>query len=318
MVRRLLTRVMAVIGIAALAGCAGTDAAVIAPPGVPQTRYCGTVNIAVNPWAGYAANAAVVSYLLKNQLNCQVNEAALDERSSWAGLNDGTIDVILEHWGNDDLKKKYIDRQKVAVELGVTGNKGRIGWFVPTWMTEEYPDIVQWKNLNKYADLFKTAKSGKKGQFLGGDPSYTTNDENLIKNLKLNYTVVYAGTEDKLVKAFQEAQENRTPLLGYFFRPQWLLTEEVTNIPLPPYTPGCDSDKNKVTCDYPPYELDKIGRKKFVDSGSPAATFIRNWQWTNADQNQVARDIVQRKMSPEAAAKKWVDAHRAVWEKWLP
>ena len=36
--------------------------------------------------------------------------------------------------------------------LGQTGNKGIIGWYVPPWMAEKYPDITDWKNLNKYAD----------------------------------------------------------------------------------------------------------------------------------------------------------------------
>ncbi|MEU8656671.1 ABC transporter substrate-binding protein [Actinoplanes philippinensis] len=289
------------------------------PPGVPKTTRCGTVTVAVNPWSGYAANVAVVSYLLESELGCQVEAVELSETASWAGLNDGSIDVILENWGHDDLKKKYIDRQKVAVELGLTGNKGVIGWYVPPWMAKTYPDITDWKNLNDYADLFKTSKSGAKGQFLAGDPSFVTNDTALIENLKLNYTVVYAGSEDKLIAAFRKAQEDKTPLLGYFYEPQWLLSDvKLVHIPLPNYTPGCDSDAEKVACDYQPYDLDKIGRKAWVDSGNPAAAFIKNWQWTNADQNQVAKDMTQNGLSADDAAKKWADAHRTVWEKWLP
>ncbi|SFE31288.1 glycine betaine/proline transport system substrate-binding protein [Actinoplanes philippinensis] len=316
---RLLPRLIAAIGLVALAGCASGEAAISPPPGVPKTSRCGTVTVAVNPWSGYAANVAVVSYLLESELGCQVEAVELSETASWAGLNDGSIDVILENWGHDDLKKKYIDRQKVAVELGLTGNKGVLGWYVPPWMAKTYPDITDWKNLNDYADLFKTAKSGAKGQFLAGDPSFVSNDAALIENLKLNYTVVYAGSEDKLIAAFRKAQEDKTPLLGYFYEPQWLLSEvKLVHIPLPNYTPGCDAEAEKVACDYQPYDLDKIGRKAWVDSGNPAATFIKNWQWTNADQNQVARDMTQNGLSADDAAKKWADAHRTVWEKWLP
>jgi glycine betaine/proline transport system substrate-binding protein len=318
-VTRFLPKVLAAISVAALAGCAGTEAAISPPPGVPETTRCGTVNIAVNPWSGYAANVAVVSYLLEAELGCKVATAELSETASWAGLNDGSIDVILENWGHDDLKKKYIDRQKVAVELGLTGNKGVIGWYVPPWMAKTYPDITDWKNLNEYAELFKTPRSGAKGQFLAGDPSFVTNDAALIENLKLNYTVVYAGSEDKLIAAFRKAQADKTPLIGYFYEPQWLLSDvKLVHIPLPNYTPGCDADAEKVACDYQPYDLDKIGRKAWVDTGNPAATFIKNWQWTNADQNQVAKDMTQNGMSAEDAAKKWADSHRTVWEKWLP
>ena len=96
----------------------------------------------------------------------------------------GSIDTIVENWGHPDLVKKYIDEQKTVVDAGPTGSKGIIGWYVPPWMAKKYPDITNWKNLNKYASLFKTSESGGKGQLLDGDPSYVTNDEALVKNLE--------------------------------------------------------------------------------------------------------------------------------------
>ena len=319
---RKLTRRMqaatAVVSVLALAGCGGSTAAVTAPPGVPHAE-CGKVTIAVNPWVGYAANVAVVSYLLKQRLGCDVVEKDLTETASWEGLADDSVDVILETWGHDDLKKKYIDDTKDAVELGLTSNKGVIGWYVPPWMATTYPDITDWKNLNKYANLFRTDGSGGKGQFLDGDPSFVTNDAALITNLKLDFTVVYAGSEDKSIAAFRAAEANKTPLIGYFYEPQWLLSEiKLVHIQLPLYRPGCDADPKTVACDYQPYDLDKIGRKKFVDSGSPAAELIKNFSWTNQDQNSVARDITVNKLSRDQAAKRWLDAHGSTWQKWLP
>jgi glycine betaine/proline transport system substrate-binding protein len=281
-------------------------------------KACGAVNLAVNPWVGYEADAAVVGYLAKTKLGCTVTEKNLTEEVSWQGFATGSVDVILENWGHDDLKKTYIDQQKVAVEAGETGNKGIIGWYIPPWMAEKYPDITDWHNLNKYADLFKTSESGGKGQFLDGDPSYVTNDEALVNNLGLNFKVVYAGSETALIQAFRTAEQQKKPLIGYFYEPQWFLTEvKLVHVGLPPYSPGCDADKQKVACDYQPYDLDKIVSKKFADSGSPAATLVKNFKWTNDDQNTVARDIAVNKMSHDAAAKKWVDAHATAWQPWL-
>ncbi|MEU8611414.1 ABC transporter substrate-binding protein [Actinoplanes sp. NPDC048791] len=308
----------ALVSVLALTACGNSSEAIVAPPGVERTP-CGTVSIAVNPWVGYAANVAVVSYLLKQELGCTVVEKDLTEDASWEGLASGEVDAILENWGHDDLKKTYIDDKKVAVEQGLTGNKGVIGWYVPPWMAKEYPDITKWKNLNKYADKFKTSKSDGKGQLLGGDPSFVTNDASLIKNLKLDFSVVYAGSEDALIAEFQRAEKDKKPLIGYFYTPQWLLSEiKLVHIPLPIYKPGCDSDPKTVACDYQPYDLDKIARKSFVDSGSPAADLIKNFRWTNDDQNEVARDITVKKLSRDDAAKRWLDANRATWQEWLP
>ena len=282
-------------------------------------RPCGTVNIAVNPWVGYEADAAVVSYLLKTRLGCDVKTKDLKEEVSWQGFLDGSVDVVLENWGHDDLKKKYIDQQKVAVEDGETGNKGIIGWYVPPWLAKQYPDITDWHNLSKYASQFKTSESGDKGQFLDGDPSFVTNDEALVRNLNLPFKVVYAGSEDALIAAFKSAEAQKKFMIGYFYEPQWFMTEvALVHINLPAYQPGCDADPAKVACDYQPYDLDKIARKAFAESGSPAAEFIRNFHWTNADQNLVAQDIAVNKLSDADAAKKWVDAHPDVWQAWIP
>ena len=280
---------------------------------------CGDFNIAINPWVGYEANAAVLAYVAETDLGCTVTKKDLKEEVAWQGFGTGEVDAVVENWGHDDLKKKYIDEQKTAVSAGSTGVKGQIGWYVPPWLAEKYPDITDWNNLNKYADMFKTSESGNQGQLLDGDPSFVTNDEALVKNLNLNYKVVYGGSETALIQAFRQAEQNKTPVIGYFYSPQWLFAEiDLVKVKLPPYTAGCDADPEKVACDYPDYDLDKIVSKKFADSGSPAYDLVKNFQWTNDDQNVVAKYIAEDKLTPEAAAKKWVDANRAKVEAWLP
>jgi glycine betaine/proline transport system substrate-binding protein len=186
-------------------------------------------------------------------------------------------------------------------------------------MADQYPDITDGKNLNKYADLFKTSESGDKGQFLAGDPSFVTNDVALVANLKLNYKVVYSGSEAAIIKAAQQATAQKKPLLFYFYEPQWLFAKEkYARVKLPAYTPGCDADPKKVACDYPDYVLDKIVSKKFADTNSTAYQLIKNFQWTNEDQNLVSDYITNQGMSAEAAGEKWVNEHEATWKPWIP
>ncbi|CAB4577118.1 unannotated protein [freshwater metagenome] len=53
-----------------------------------------------------------------------------------------------------------------------------------------------------------------------------------------------------------------------------------------------------------------------MDSGSPFATLLQNFQWTNEDQNGVAADI-EGGMDPAAAAQKWIDANPDKVKAWL-
>jgi glycine betaine/proline transport system substrate-binding protein len=301
----------------ALAGCGGEKVG-SDEPAAGGGKDCGTFNLAVNPWVGYEANAAVVSYVATKDLGCKVVKKELKEEISWQGFGTGEVDAVLENWGHEDLKKKYIETDKVAVAAGSTGVKGVIGWYVPPWMAEKYPDITDWKNLNKYAAQFKTSESGGKGQLLDGDPSYVTNDEALVKNLNLNYKVVQSGSETALIQAFRDAEKNKRPLLAYFYEPQWFFNElKLVKVNLPEYTAGCDADPAKIACDYPPYDLDKVVSKKFADSGSPAYDLVKNFQWTNEDQNAVARMIAVDKLTPDQAAEKWVKDNQPKVDSWL-
>jgi glycine betaine/proline transport system substrate-binding protein len=305
----------------ALAGCGGATVSDASggSTNAAAAKKCGTVNLAVNPWVGYTADAAVVSYVAQKDLGCTVNQKAISEEVSWQGFGSGQIDVILEDWGHPDLAKKYITDDKDAEFIGQTGNVGQIGWFIPPWMAKKYPDITNWKNLNKYASLFKTSESGGKGQFLDGDPSYKTFDAALVKNLNLDYKVVYAGSETALITAFKQAEAKKTPVIGYFYSPQWFLSEvPLVKIDLPKYTTGCDTNPAKVACDYASTPLPKVARTAFINSGSPAATLVKNFHWTNDDQNLVAKYISADKMTPEAAAAKWVNANQDKVKAWLP
>lgn len=296
----------------------GTSAA---PSGAasPAPGGGGTVNIAINPWVGYEANAAVVAYLLETELGATVNKKDLKEDVSWQGFETGEVDVIIENWGHPDLEKKYIEEDKVAINAGETGNVGIIAWYVPGWMVEEHPDITDYQNLNKYADLFKTSESGDLGQFLGSDPSYVQYDEALIKNLGLNFKVIFSGGEAATITAFQQAVQDKKPLIGYFWDPQWLHSQiKLERVKLPPYTEGCDADLEKVACDYPEYKLNKIVSKKFADTGGKAYELVKNFSWTNEDQNLVSDYITNQDMTAEEAAKKWVEENPDKWKAWIP
>jgi glycine betaine/proline transport system substrate-binding protein len=286
--------------------------------GSGSSGKCGTFNLAVNPWVGYEANAAVLAYVAEQDLGCKVNQKNLKEEIAWQGFGTGEVDAVVENWGHDDLKKKYITDQKTAVDAGPTGNEGLIGWYVPPWLAKAHPDITDWKNLNKYADKFRTSESGGKGQLLDGDPSFVTNDEALVKNLKLDFKVVYAGSETALIQAFRKAEKDKQWVIGYFYEPQWFMSEvPLKKVKLPEYKAGCDADTEKVACDYPVYKLDKIVSAKFAKSGSPAYDLVKNFTWTNDDQNTVAKYIAVDKMTSEAAAKKWVEANRAKVDAWI-
>jgi glycine betaine/proline transport system substrate-binding protein len=115
----------------------------------------------------------------------------------------------------------------------------------------------------------------------------------------------------------QFAKEKK-PFLTYWYSPQWLFKKvPMTEVKLPPYKEGCDAVPEKVACAYPHTPLQKYLNADFAKSGGKAAAFLKKFKWTTEDQNEVSLMIADQKMTPQDAAKKWVDSHKSTWKKWL-
>jgi glycine betaine/proline transport system substrate-binding protein len=281
---------------------------------------CGDVSMAVNPWVGYEADAYVVGTVMETELGCTVDYKDLKEDISWQGFGTGEVDVVMEDWGHPDLEKKFFAEQGdgSAEPFGETGNVGIIGWYVPPWLAEAHPDILDYKNLNNYAKDFATSESGGQGQFLGADPSYVQFDESIVSNLDLDFKVVFSGSEAASITAFQQAEKNKEFLIGYFYEPQWLFADiDLQRVKLPPYTDGCQDDPAKVACDYPETPLQKVVSTSWAEEGGPAVDLVKNFQWTNDDQNVVAKYISEDGMDPADAAAKWIDENPDKVAAWM-
>ncbi|MFE2276026.1 ABC transporter substrate-binding protein [Streptomyces sp. NPDC059454] len=312
------TRVTAAVAVLALAtGCGAADMTEQAHP-FANARGARTVTLSVQSWVGAQANVAVAQYLLEHELGYRVDTVQVDEVPAWDALSQGRVDAILEDWGHPEQEQRYVDDKKTIVNGGDLGVTGHIGWFVPTYFAEQHPDVTDWKNLNKYAERFRTPESGGKGQLMDGSPSYVTNDKALVKNLKLDYRVVFAGSEAAQITQIKQFAKEKKPFLTYWYTPQWL-SEKVpmTEVELPAYEEGCDADPAEVACAYPVTPLQKYLNADFARHGGEAADFLKKFTWTTEDQNEVSLMIAEQKLSPREAAGKWVDSHASTWRKWL-
>ncbi|MEU2880297.1 ABC transporter substrate-binding protein [Streptomyces sp. NPDC007070] len=309
--------VAAVAALGLTTGCGAADMTKQASP-FAGAQGSKTVTLSVQSWVGAQSNVAVAQYILEHQLGYRVDTVQVDEVPAWDALSQGRVDALLEDWGHPDQEKRYVEDKKTIADAGELGVTGHIGWFVPTYLAEQHPGITDWRNLDKYASLFRTAESGGKGQLMDGSPSYVTNDKALVANLKLDYQVVFAGSEAAQITQMKQFAKEKKPFLTYWYTPQWL-SEKVpmTEVKLPPYKEGCDADPAKVACAYPHTPLKKFLNARFARSGGKAAAFLKKFRWTTEDQNEVSLMIADQKLSPQDAARKWVDGHPEVWKRWL-
>ena len=235
----------------------------------------------------------------------------IDENATWPGLDTGDLDAVLEVWpsGHVEDYDTYVTDKGTVVDLGELGPVAKIGWYVPSYVLEEHPELATWEGLldPEVASIFATAETGDHGQFLMGDPSYVSYDEQIIANLELPLQFVVAGSEAAEITAVQQAVEAGEPLLFYFWQPHWLHSQlELAEIALPEVTDEClasaAAGDGNYDCDYPPDVLYKAANAGLEEKNPAAFAFLQNFQLTIDQQNEIAALVDGDGMTAAAAA----------------
>lgn len=284
------------------------------------------ITLAANPWTGSAVNAYVAQAVIQAELGTTVNITDIDENATWQGLDDGSIDAVLEVWpsGHAADYETYVTGKKSVVDMGKLGPKAKIGWYVPKFVVDEHPELATWEGFKdpELAKLFATAESGDLGQFTMGDPSYVTFDEQIIANLGLPLKYVVAGSEAALLTAIDKSVADKKPILLQFWKPHWKQLEvDLVEVKLPDVTDAClasaAAGDGKYACDYAVDELYKAASAKLEGKNAKAFAVLKAMQLTTEQQSEIAGFIDRDGMKPADAAKKWVDANKDVWKAWL-
>ena len=288
-----------------------------APAATPKP----TLKLAANPWDGSRANVAVAKILLEKELGYKVEVVDIDENAQFPALATGDLSATLEIWPSGHAKdyEDYITTAKLE-DLGPLGVVGKIGWFIPTYLLKDHPELATSEGFKDPANaaLFKTAETGEQGQFIGGDPSFVQYDEALIKNLGLDFKVVFAGSEQAELAALDAAYAKQAPFLFYFWTPHAAHAQyDLTNVALPAYSAECEAKGAEARdCDYPEDVLYKAAWAGMKDDEGGGYGLMKSMNYTNKDQINILADIAGGK-TPDEAAQAWVDANKAAWEKWL-
>jgi len=329
--RRSVKLLAAGIALTALLAACGSDSGSSDATTAPAASGGGTpatgegIVLAANPWTGSAVNANVAKVVLES-LGTPVEIIEIDENATWVGMDDGSIDAVLEVWpsGHAADRTTYIEGKKSVVDIGLLGPSAKIGWYVPTFVVEENPELATWEGFKdpELAKLFATAESGDLGQFLMGDPTYVTYDEQIIANLELPLKYVVAGSEAALITSVKQAIADKKPLLMQFWQPHWLQSQvALTEVKLPDVTDEClasaAAGDGGFACDYPVDELYKAASAKLETKNAAAFALLKKFQLTTDQQNAIAAMVDSDGMTPADAAKKWVDANADVVAGWV-
>jgi glycine betaine/proline transport system substrate-binding protein len=268
----------------------------------PAAEQKPTIKLVQNPWSASELNVNVAKIILEEKLGYPVEIVTLDESAQWAAIGSGDAHASLEVWpsGHADNMAQYIDDQKVVEDGGPLGPIGKIGWYIPTYMVEEHPELATYEGFMDPANaaLFATAETGDKGQFLAAAPGYVQYDADIINNLGLPLEVVSTGSEEAILSAVAGAYEREEPVLFYFWTPHAIHAKyDLTEVKLPPYNEECyaKAETGGIDCDYPEDVLFKIFWSDLQEYAPDAYTMLKNMNYTTEDQIQMMAAVRQNR-----------------------
>jgi glycine betaine/proline transport system substrate-binding protein len=304
------------------AGCGDEDR----PASGPEAGEGVTVRLAVNPWTGSAVNANVAKTLLERELGYTVELVEIDEFSQFPAIAQGDLDASLEVWpsGHAEDINRYIEgrrggplRDGGIVDGGELGLIGNIGWWIPTYLVEEQPELARYQGFEGREDIVG-------GEFLGGDPTFVSYDEEIIKSLGLDLEVVNTGSERALIQAIDDAYQRKEPVLAYFYTPHWAHRKyDLTEVQLPAYDEDCEEaarerDGEGYDCDYANDVLFKAISLRLEDRAPAAFEFLKSFKYTTDDQQEIAFQVDSEGVPMTEAADRWITENPDVWRPWLP
>jgi glycine betaine/proline transport system substrate-binding protein len=284
-----------------------------------------TLRIAVNPWTGSAVNAHVAKILLERELGYAVELVKIDENTQFPAIASGQLDASLEVWpsGHAADINRYIEgrrggflRDGGIVDGGELGIVGNIGWWIPTYLLKENPELSRWQGFKGREDLVN-------GEFLAGDPSFVSYDDQIIKSLGLQLRVVNTGSEQALIQAIDDAYRRREPFLTYFYTPHWAHRRyDLTEVQLPAYDEECEKaarerDGEGYDCDYANDVLFKALWLGLEDNAPEAFQFLKKFNYSTDAQQEIAFLVDSERMPIRAAAERWIEDNPNVWRQWL-
>ena len=286
------------------------------------------VRISEQNWTGSTVLCHVMKYVLETKLNVPVEIMQLNGAATWAGMAKGDVDVFSEIWETAESEglKKYAGPDG-PVEKSLSYPKAPQGWYIPKYAADKYgiKTIQDMKGKEKYFDI----NGNGKGDVWVGPSSWKVAEQNEIRIRDYGLDLEPTGVEQfAWLATLKEAYKKQQPVVFFYWEPEWLFTQyDLVMLEEPAYDPSCyvwvpgDREKSKITCALQPSDV-WVGYTKELKNRVPKAyQFFKNWSIPIKEVNGLIALVTdlpdQPKMSSEEAAKKWVESHPEIVNKWL-
>ena len=284
----------------------------------------GVLKTAVNDWTGGAVMCEIVHQIAENEMGYKVKRITMPSGPGRdEAIRAGDLDYGCELWPSYSTTiQKYVKEfggDGSMLKISDSGVIGVSSYYIPRYLVEgddaKAPDLKSWKDMNKYADLFKTLETGEKGRLLGCPAaSWQCEDTKRMEMLGLNFAAVELGSEAAHWAEMQAAYKRKEPFIAYAWEPHWIHAAlDLVRVELPEH-----SDDKWPATGWPEDVTFNYANPKFIEENPKMEGLLKNFRLTNEEQAPMilAVDVDGKDMKDVVA--QWLKDNEAKWKAWLP
>ena len=285
---------------------------------------CGEIVITEMNWASAAVVTGVASFLMEQGYGCDVTKVPSSTTPSLASVSEtGKPDIVTELWINGTpAYGKLTEEGTITTLTDVLLPGGVEGWWIPTYLAEEHPELTTVEGLLANPDLV----GGRFHQCPEGWGCKNTN-AGIIRALDLEgngFEVFQHGSGETMATSIASAYENKEPWLGYYWGPTSVLGKyDMTQVDLGEYNEKnhlCNADpdcEDVGMSSYPVGPVKTVVTTTFADDHPDLAELMTNVSFTNDQMNTVLAWQEENNASADETAVYFLTNYSDVWSGWV-
>ncbi len=286
-----------------------TSAALLCALSVPAVAQanCGEVSITEMNWASNTVVTNVAKFLMEQGYGCDVSVIPSDTVPAVTSVaENGEPDIVTELWLNSagDAYLRLEKEGKIERLAKVLDPGGIEGWWIPTYLAEEHPELKTIEGIMENPELV--------GSIFNNCPDgwgCRVVSDNLVRALNLEDSgieVFNHGSGETLASSMASAVQDEQPWFGYYWGPTVPLGKyDMTRVKLGEYKAEVHQKNQTANASNP-------GVSEF-----PAATILTSVTTDFKDREPEVTEMLRKmtfKTKTMSAILAWMDANNASGE----
>ena len=286
---------------------------------------CGEVSITEMNWASNTVVTNVAKFIMEQGYGCEVTVVPSDTVPAVTSVaENGEPDIVTELWLNS-AGEAYLqlEEQGKVERLGKVLDPGGVeGWWIPTYLAEEHPELTTIEGVLANPELgggrFTNCPSGWGCRVVS---------DNLIRALDLESSgikVFNHGSGETLASSMASAVQNKEPWFGYYWGPTIPLGKyDMTRVDLGEYKPEVhqrnqtQEAENPGVSEFPAATVLTAVTTDFKEREPEVAEMLSKLTFKTATMSSVLAWMDANNASGEEAAVYFLSNNSDEWSDWL-